>query len=215
MEKELNLEELYNYIETSKKFENIGMNIPDEVYEQLAGLEEKLIREKVLPVVRDSITPTLRQIRRELILVVEYRPDENITVRLSRDRNLNDLSDATILTPDPIPDIKRRNPQQRTGLRNPNTQLRITTTDGLVFCDEGNATNTFCDVLKHIGLIRVRELKIMVSGNNIVSTSKDPNRKQRQVEDLFVLTNLSTKDKAGLLQEISDKLGLGLTIEII
>lgn len=211
----LSLEELYNFLATSKKLENTGVKVGDDLLAKLSSLEERLIREKVLPVVSDKIEPVLNQIRRELILVVEYRPDEPIAVRLSRKRNLSDLVNATPLTPDPVPDIRRRKPQDRSGGRRPNTRLRVTTPLGQVFCDERDATNTFCDVLEHIGLTRVRQLGIMLSKINLVSTSRDPNRQQRQLGDFYVFTNRSTADKAKLLHHISDRLHLGLTIDII
>lgn len=209
---ESNLETLYQFIESSKK---LGIELPDNILKQTAELEEKLIREDVLPVLRDNIDPVLQQIKRELILVVEYRPGENISVRLSRKRNLSDLSEATLLTPDPVPDIKRRASQQRVGKRKPNTHLRVTMSDGKVFCNEKDATDTFCDVLQEIGLLRVRQLEIMPSGINLISTSKDENRQQRKVGEFYIFTNRSTRQKADQLQEISDRLHLNMKIEVL
>ncbi len=209
---ESNLETLYQFIESSKK---LGIELPDNILKQTAEMEEKLIRKDVLPVLRDSIDPVLQQIKRELILLVEYRPGENLSVRLSRKRNLSDLSEATLLTPDPVPDIKRRASQQRVGKRKPNTHLRITMSDGTVFCNEKDATDTFCDVLQEIGLLRVRQLEIMPSGINLISTSKDKNRQQRKVGEFYIFTNRSTSQKADQLQEISDRLHLNMKIEVL
>lgn len=209
---ESKLETLYKWIDSSKK---LGIELPDNILQQTAELEEKLIREDVLPMLRDNIGSVLRQIKRELILVVEYHPDEPISVRISRKRNLSDLSEATLLTPDPVPDIKRRSPQQRAGKRRPDTHLRVTTADGRVFCNEKDATDTFCKVLEDVGLMRVRQLEIMPSGINLVSTSKDKNRQQRKVGDFYIFTNRSTRQKADQLQEVSDRLRLNLKIEIL
>ena len=74
---------------------------------------------------------------------------------------------------------------------------------------------TFCDVLLRIGLMRVRQLEIMPSGINLVSTSKDENRPQRKVGEFYIFTNRSTKQKAEQLEEISDRLGLNLKIEVV
>ena len=209
---ESNLETLYQFIESSKK---LGIELPENILQQTAEMEEKLIREDVLPVLRDNIDPVLRQIKRQLILVVEYHPEEPISVRISRKRNLSDLSEATILTPDPVPDIKRRAAQIRVGKRKPNTHLRITMPDGTVIFNEKDATDTFCKVLQRIGLMRVRQLEIMPSGINLVSTSKDENRQQRKVGEFYIFTNRSTKQKAEQLEEISDRLGLNLKIEVV
>ena len=77
--------------------------------------------------------------------------------------------------------------------------------DGKVFFDAKDAMNTFCDVLVHIGLLRVRQLEIMLSVN----------RTQRKIGNFYVFTNRSTSDKAKKLKEISDRLNLGLKIEVI
>lgn len=210
--KQTNLEKLYTSIET---LTDMGIELPDGVLKQTAELEEQLIRNEVLPVIRDSIEPSLRQIHREMTLVVDYRPEEPISVRISRKRDLSDLSEATLLTPDEVPDIKRRSPQQRTGQRSPNTKLKVTTQDGREFYDAKEATNTFCNVLEHIGLLRVRQLELMPSGINLVSTSKDENRQQRKIDGFYVFTNSSTEGKAKMLREISDRLHLDLKVEIV
>lgn len=212
MTDEANLETLYNFIESSKK---LGIELPENILQQTAEMEEKLIREDVLPVLRDNIDPVLRQIKRELILVVEYCPEKPISVRISRKRNLSDLSEATLLTPDPVPDIHRRAPQQRIGKRKPNSYLRVTMADGRVFCNERDATDTFCEVLQFVGLIRVRQLEIMPSGINLISTSKDENRQQRKVGNFYVFTNRSTRQKADQLQEVSERLNLHMKVEVI
>lgn len=211
MTDEANLETLYNFIESSKK---LGIELPEDILQQTTGMEEKLIREDVLPALRDNIEPVLRQIKRELILVVEYRPNEPISVRISRKRNLSDLSEATILTADPVPGITRRAPQQRVGNRKPNSYLRVTMGDGTVYCDKKDATNTFCDVLQRIGLMRVRQLNIMPSGINLISTSKDENRQQRLVDNFYIFTNRSTRQKADQLREIGHRLNMRMTVEV-
>lgn len=209
---ESNLETLYQFIESSKK---LGIELPENILQQTSEMEEKLIREDVLPVLRDNIDPVLRQIKRELILVVEYHPEEPISVRISRKRNLSDLSEATILTPDPVPEIKRRAAQTRIGKRKPNTYLRVTMPNGKVYCNEKDATDTFCDVLQAVGLIRVRQLEIMPSGINLVSTSKDKNRQQRKIDGFYIFTNRSTRQKADQLEEISKRLGVKMKIEVV
>ncbi len=210
--KQTNLEKLYTSIET---LTGMGIDLPDEVLKQTAELEEQLIRKEVLPAIRDNIEPSLRQIHREMTLVVDYRPEEPISVRISRKRDLSDLSEATLLTPDEVPGIKRRSPQQRTGQRRPNTKLKVTTGDGRVLYDTKDATNTFCDVLEYIGLMRVRQLELMPSGINLVSTSKDENRQQRKIGDFYIFTNRSTDDKAKMLRDISNRLHLGLKVEVV
>ncbi len=139
----------------------------------------------MLPVLRDSIEPVLRKIRRELTLVVNYRPGEPITLRISREPNLADLDNAAILIPDDIPDFHKRNKQRRAGKRKPNKGLKVTLADGTVF-----------------------------EGINIVSTSKDPNRQQRQMGNFYVFTNTSTQQKAKTLKDIAERLNVSMKIEV-
>ncbi len=166
-----------------------------------------------MPLLRSSIEPMLRKIQRELTLVVNYRPNEPITLRISRDPNLSDLAGAATFTADPVPAYHKRSKQQRNGVRTPNKSLVVTLEDGTVL-DDSNATNTFCEVIRRIGLVRVRSLEILASGINIVSTSNDPNRQQRQIGDFFVFTNRSTTQKADILKEIANRLNLNITVEV-
>ncbi len=208
------LETLYNFIESSKK---LGIELPEDILQKTAALEEQLIRKDVLPVLRDNIEPVLNQIKRELILVVEYHPEEPISVRISRKRNLSDLSEATPLTPDPVPEFNRRSPQQRTGKRHSPTLLKVTTRDGGVFFDESDATKTYCAVIEHIGPARIRGIQDRIKKGKLklVSTTEDDNRQHKQIGNYYVLTNLSTSQKGTYLKKISDEMGLGLKVEVV
>lgn len=211
MTDEVNLETLYRFIEDSKK---LGIELPANILQQTAELEEQLIREEVLPVLRDNIDPVLRKIKRELMLLVEYSPEKPIRVRISRDGNLEGLGEAILLTPDPIPEFKQRGKQRRGGHRGPAKHLRVTMNDGSIIGTGVDATTTFCEVLRRVGLMRVRQLNIMASGINLVSTSKDENRTQRQLGGFYIFTNTSTLVKAKQLKEISGRLGIRMQVEV-
>ena len=64
-----NLQDLYNAIETLRK-----NNIPidDNLSKRLDEAEEQIIRDEILPIIGKNIEPTLRQIQRKLVLVVDY-----------------------------------------------------------------------------------------------------------------------------------------------
>lgn len=211
MTDERNLETLYRFIEDSKK---LGFALSEDVLRQASEMEEQLIREEVLPVLRDNIDPVLRQIKRELMLLVEYSPEKPIRVRVSRDGNLDSLGEAILLTPDPIPEYKQRGKQRRGGQRGPAKHLRVTMSDGSIIGAGVDATTTFCEVLRRVGLMRVRQLKIMASGINLVSTSKDENRTQRQLGGFYIFTNTSTRVKAKQLKEIAERLGIRMLVEV-
>ena len=86
------LEKLYSIIENSKE---LGLQLGEDVLRQTSELEENIIKKEILPVLTETIEPALSQVRRELVLVVDYVPDEPISVKISRKRNFTaEIEDA-------------------------------------------------------------------------------------------------------------------------
>ena len=54
----------------------------------MSELEEDIIKKEILPVVTETIEPALKQVQRELVLVVDYHPGMPISVSLSRKTNM-------------------------------------------------------------------------------------------------------------------------------
>ena len=50
------LEKLYNFIESSKE---VGVKLPKDVLRQVEELEEKIIKEEILPALSNDMTPSL------------------------------------------------------------------------------------------------------------------------------------------------------------
>lgn len=86
-----NLQDLYKAIETLRK-----NNIPidDNLSKRLDEAEEQIIRDEILPIIGKNIEPTLRQIQRKLVLVVDYDPSAPISVRMTRKRVITDETEA-------------------------------------------------------------------------------------------------------------------------
>ena len=95
---ETKLEKLYSIIQNSQE---IGVKLSDDVISQINEAEENIIREEILPIIGQSIEPTLSQIKRELVLVVEYRPGEPISVALSRKAKISQIVDAKPIVASP------------------------------------------------------------------------------------------------------------------
>ena len=74
------LSKLYSMIANAQE---LGIELGAEVYKQTDKLEEEIIKKEILPVVKDQIEPTMRQIKRDLTLVVDYVPGAPIRIRLS------------------------------------------------------------------------------------------------------------------------------------
>lgn len=92
------LEKLYNSIQTLKE---LGATLPEELIAQTDKLEEEIIKKEILPVATEKIEPILGQIQRELVLVVDYMPNEPLSVRISRKRNFTAEAETIEITPDP------------------------------------------------------------------------------------------------------------------
>ena len=62
------LQDLYDIIE---KCERRNVKLPEDVIRQINEAEENIIRDEILPIIGKDIEPTLSQIKRDLVLVVE------------------------------------------------------------------------------------------------------------------------------------------------
>ena len=74
------LEKLYSIIQNSRE---VGVKLSDDVIRQINEAEENIIRDEILPIIGKDIEPTLSQIKRDLVLVVEYHPGEPVSVALA------------------------------------------------------------------------------------------------------------------------------------
>lgn len=98
---------------------------------------------------------------------------------------------------------------------NPKLKIRVTFPDQIsVF--NNKVADTFVEVIKKIGYEKIKSLNIYHNGVPIISDKKDDFYTQRQVlENCFIMTHSSTKDKIRQLHEINERLKLGMKIEVI
>ena len=208
------LSDLYKAMETLRK-EGVST---DDLKEKVGKLEEEIIKKEILPVVTETIAPALKQVQRELVLVVDYHPGEPVSVSLSRKKNIVQLIDAKRLDSDPEVEHKEFGPRKSSAIvRAPKTGLCIYRKDGTIL-QERDAATTFTSAIIEAGLLKVRKLGMTFCRVNIVSTTRDKKYgyAQRQAAPgLFVLTHSSTKDKKKMLDRISSALNMNWKIEIV
>ena len=209
------LSDLYKAMETLRKE---GLSLNEDLERQVSELEENIIKKEILPIVTETIEPALKQVQRELVLVVDYHPGMPISVSLSRKTNITELIEAKRLEADPEVNHKEFGPRKnkRTQIA-PRTGLCIYRKDGSIL-QERDAATTFTSAIMEAGLMRVRELNVRFCGINVVSTTKDKkygNTQREAAPGLFVLTHSSTKDKKKMLDKINKALKMGLRIEIV
>ena len=211
------LGDLYKAMETLRKE---GLSLNEDLERQVSELEEDIIKKEILPVVTETIEPALKQVQRELVLVVDYHPGMPISVSLSRKTNITELIDAKRLEADPEVEHKEFGPRKnkRTQIA-PKTGLCIRRKDGSIL-QEHDAATTFTSAIIEAGLLKVRELDVKFCRINVVSTTKEKDKKyghaQREAAPgLYVLTHSSTKDKKKILDKINTALKMGWKVEIV
>ena len=77
------LDDLYKAIETMRR-EHLSTA---DLEAKVSLAEEEIIKNEILPVLKQNIEPALQPVKRELVLVVDYVPGNPLSVHLSRKRN--------------------------------------------------------------------------------------------------------------------------------
>ena len=216
------LEDLYSIIQISQRR---GIKLGDDVISQINEAEEKIIREEILPIIGQSIEPTLSQIKRELVLVVEYRPGEPISVALSRKTKISQIVDAKPIVANPRKLSKpvksddpatAQEPHEPTKYVTNHTKgLRVQFPDGTVVCNK-TAIDTEIDVLRRIGFERAAKVGITYSKWPLIGKKKRPTEAgkvwQHEIDGWYIYSNTSNERKKADLKAISDYYNLGLII---
>lgn len=216
------LKELYT---TLKSLRDMNLPVDDKLLKAADNLEEKIIKEEILPALSQNIEPQLSEIQRDLVLVVEYHPGEPLSVALSRKTKISEIIDAKTLTPRSSTPVKsnlqaeEEEPHEPTKhVENATKGLRVTFSDGTVIWNS-QAIVTFIETLRKIGLSRIPEIGIVHSGYNLVSKEKRepvPGRIwQHESDGWYIYSNMSNSIKIEDLRTISNYYHLGLTIEEI
>ena len=219
---ESKLEELYSIIQYSQRR---GIKLGDDVFKQINEAEEKIIRDEILPIIGQDIEPTLSQIQRELVLVVEYHPGEPISVALSRKTKISQIVDAKPIVANPRKLSKpvksddpatAQEPHEPTKYVTNHTKgLRVQFPDGTVVCNK-TAIDTEIDVLHRIGFERAAKVGITYSKWPLIGKKKRPTEAgkvwQHEIDGWYIYSNTSNERKKADLKAISDYYNLGLII---
>jgi hypothetical protein len=207
------LEKLYQSIQNLKE---LGVQLPDKLIDETNRVEEEIIKNDIIPALAETISPVINQIQREIILVVEYVPDEPLSVRLTRKRSM-----AIPVELDFANDKKEKTFSERETFtisshsKSSKTTLRVKFADGKTISHRF-AYDTLLDTIKIIGYDKVKELNMICCGVPLVSNHKDDFYTQHELsKGIYVMTHSSTRTKKEQLDEISKRLKLGLKTEIV
>ena len=206
------LQKLYSTIQNLKE---LGLELGNDLLKQTSELEQEIIKKEILPVVSEKIEPIINQIQRELVLVVDYVPNEPLSVRISRKRNFTEQMETIEIIPDPkiehnIGTIKRNSPS-----KSAKTNLRVTLPNGKVI-ENRFAYETLQEVVVLAGVEKVRTLGIVQCGVPLVSNTQDNFYNQKEIgKGLYLITHSSTGQKRQQIEKISKAFGLNLKVEIV
>ncbi len=215
MSKSSKLQKLYQIMHNS---EELGLPLNDETIAQINEMEEKLIKNEVLPLIHDNIEPTLREVERPLVLVVEYDPNGALRVNLSRKVNIAaTISDAKEITPDPVVDHTEKKKGFSKTVTQPRTRLRITMPDGSVI-QEKTAWESLRKFVLVIGVDKVRAVGVIANKIPLVSNTVDAKYKNSQKplgKGWLLMTCSDTATKRKQILAVAGAYDMQVKVEII
>ncbi len=208
------LSKLYEAMETLRRE---GLSL-EELEEQVNALEEELIKKEILPIVTRSIAPALKQVQRELVLVVDYVPGVPISVHISRKRNITaDIIDAKKILPDVQVEHSEGGRMNPKGYISAPSRMKITFSDGH-FIQERTASETLRKFVIEVGVDEVRALGLKLSKVPFISNTLDLKYASEQKpvgNGWYVITHSSTVAKKRLIEVIAKRLKIKLRVEIV
>ena len=208
------LETLYNSIQGLKE---LGLPLNEETLKAVDNLEEELIKNEVIPRLSGSIEPIITQIKRPIVLVVDYVPGESLSVRLTRKRVILDETETKeySLAPKTKEREKKTDKTITSSPKSAWTGLMVSFPNGKVI-NNRYAYETLIEVVERVGVQKVEALKLKHLGLDFISKNKDDFYNQHELPNGYlILTHSSTDKKKRQIEDISQKLNLGLKVEVV
>ncbi len=152
------------------------------------------------------------------MLVVDYVPGEALSVRLTRKRVITEEGETKQYSLAPLPNKERMKKTDKTITSSPKsswTGLVVTFPDGKVV-NNRYAYESLIEIVQSVGIEKVAALGIKHVGLDFISKTRDDFYNQHELPGGYlILTHSSTDKKKRQLEEISQKLGLGLKVEVV
>lgn len=197
------------------------------------ALEERLIKEEIMPELLQQLKATLSQVKCPLMLNVSYDPNGALAVSFTRNcmqMSMHIAKDEPIVA-EPVTPIAEEIPETETPsedapeqesqeeadkiTRSKSIGFSVTFQDGTVI-KERNAAMTFIATLQKIGLARIAKgnHNVMHMGHKVVSSDKIVSniKKQTFVDGYYVYTHMSNADKINDIIALSRYYNLKLIV---
>ena len=215
------MSQLSKLYQTMDNLKELGLKINDDLIDEVNKLEEEIIKKEILPVLTEKIEPALSPVKRELVLVVDYVPNQPLSVRISRKRNFAaEIPDAKIIELDPMVEHSERGQSNSVIKRGNATKLIVKFPDGTIIA-EPKATDTLVKTVKKIGVAKVRSVvekeNLVFCRVPVISNRRDSKYGKSQ-KDLgngwLLITHSNNPMKKGFLDKVSKELNLGLIVTL-
>lgn len=211
-----NLSILYSSFEQLK---DIAPEATEILKRDIAKAEEDIIKKEILPQLREIVGDALREVRDELVLVVDYKPGQPVSLHLSREAGVvESLTDAKEIVLDEEVTHTTRETREGKITRQNSYDLTVTFPDGTTV-SEPKAIDTFQKAIEKIGVERVRKAtidhNIRLSRVPLISNRRDSKytTSQRDLGDgLYLICHGSNISKKRVLDTLSERLGLRLAV---
>lgn len=200
--------ELYRSLDQIK---SCGLVLNEQQLAHIKKVEEDFVKERILPTLETAVEPILSKIQRELVFVLDYIPEEGLTVSLSQKRRLifhDELRGAPKPRQQGFTKISGHNKAKK-------TILSVKLPDGRII-SEYYAYQTLALVVMEIGIEVVRKLGIYCNGVPFISYKKDEYYNQYELKTgTYLMTHSSTQYKKNQLEEISRMTNFPLKVDIV
>lgn len=192
MERKEEIDKLHKVFQLLKE---LGLDASDEQKATLRKMEREYVIQEAANLLNQELKPLLKNLQNSFSCSIRKQEGEIIVER----KRANEVSDSSTST--------------GTG----RSLVRVTYPDGRVTCHR-TVTDTLTEVVKYAGAQRVRDLKIIMMGENIISNRLFDNLKhrasQKDVGDgLYVNAYSGVNTKYEQMMTINLRLHLGLRLE--
>lgn len=199
-----------------------GLPVNKDLEQKANELEEDIIKKEILPVLSKTIEPALQPVKRELVLVVDYLPGQPLSVHLSRKRNFAaELTDAKEMVLDPEATHRSHTLHSDEKIeRRPARDMTVNFPDGTVIAEK-TAVETFVEVVKKIGVAKVRKVvedyNLKFCKVPVISNRRDAKYGKSQKElggGWLLITHSDNSKKKAFIEKVSDVLHLGIKVSL-
>ena len=211
------IEELYK---TLRSIEDSGDDVLADIKKEINNEELILLKDRIMPYLAKYISSSLQQLKCQMDISVQYDGQGNLSYSFCKSGS-NALIRGNVKSGElfdfmTVDDCTVENATSEK-LRTKTETLRVEYPDGRIV-QYPKATDTYVEVIENNYPDLIHELNIVHANVNIVTReySEQYASAQREISNgWLVFTNTSTRKKREDLIKISDKLNLGLKVDII